>query len=260
MGLIGILYLRYGGINLASHLREEKSRAKWVMVVAVFGTLANYLAITSIEHIYLSIASLLNNTLPIFVIVTAYFMLGERLNRTQLAAIAFALIGVVLMSLNALTKSEGEKDASAQAVGFILMVLSEVAGAVSYTSVKKVPDSDVMTISFIKIALIYAVSVAYMLLRLMLEGGEFVSQSLNRLDSVTLFLFLGMAALDLALNLLIFKTFQLLKAGVGASMNFLCLIWSLVIDVTLFSQTFTVTETFGGLMILVTTTVIVLYD
>jgi drug/metabolite transporter (DMT)-like permease len=226
----------------------------------VFGTFGNYLAITSIEHIYLSIASLLNNTLPIFVIVTAYFMLGERLNSTQVISIVFALIGVVLMSLNSLSKTEGEKGASAQAIGFILMVLSEVAGALSYTSVKKVPDAEVMTLSFIKIALIYAVSVVYMLLRLIFEGAEFVNLSLSRLDTVTLLLFFGMAALDLALNLLIFKTFQLLKAGVGASMNFLCLIWSLILDVTLFNQSFSFTEISGGLLILVTTTLIVLYD
>ena len=81
MMLIGLLYVRYGGINVTEHLRTDRDKAKWVMVVAVFGCIANYLAITGIEHIYLSIASLLNNTLPIFVIVVAYFMLNERLNR-----------------------------------------------------------------------------------------------------------------------------------------------------------------------------------
>jgi len=170
------------------------------------------------------------------------------------------MIGVVLMSLNALSKEEGDKGASAQAIGFILMVLSEVAGAVSYTSVKKVPDADVMTISFLKIALIYSISVVYMVFRVLTEGTDFIRMTYNRLDAITLALFLGIAALDLALNLLIFKTFQLMKAGVGASMNFLCLIWSLIIDVSLFNQSFSTTEIVGGLLILVTTTLIVLND
>ena len=49
--------------------------------MAVFGCLANYLVIAGIEYIYLAIASLLNNTLPLFVIIVAYFMLGEKLTR-----------------------------------------------------------------------------------------------------------------------------------------------------------------------------------
>ena len=148
----------------------------------------------------------------------------------------------------------------AQALGFILIVLSEITGAVSYTSIKKIPTAEVMTISFLKIALIYAVSILYMVSRLLFEGSEFLEHSFNRLDLTTVMLFIGMALFDLILNLLIFKTFQLEKAGVGASMNFLCLIWSLVIDVTLFNQTFETTEVVGGLLVLCTTTLIVFTD
>jgi drug/metabolite transporter (DMT)-like permease len=55
-------------------------------------------------------------------------------------------------------------------------------------------------------------------------------------------------------NILIFKTFQLEKAGIGASMNFLCLIWSLILDVAVFNQTYSKPEIIGGILILVTTT------
>jgi drug/metabolite transporter (DMT)-like permease len=81
-----------------------QNQRSWVLVITGFGCVANYLAVTGIEYIYLSIASLLNNTLPIFIIIVAYFMLGERMNSIQTVAIAFALGGVVLMSLNALGK------------------------------------------------------------------------------------------------------------------------------------------------------------
>ncbi len=68
------------------------------------GCLGNYLIIAGLENVYLAIASLLNNTFPLFVIIVAYFMIGETLNRKQGIAIALAFIGVILMSLNSLMK------------------------------------------------------------------------------------------------------------------------------------------------------------
>lgn len=143
------------------------------MVVVGFGCFANYLAVTGIEFIFLSIASLLNNTLPIFVMIVAYFMLGERMNKIQMVAIVFALTGVVLMSMNALTKDAAQdtgKGLSVQAFGFILILASEILGAMSYTSIKKITDVNVFTISFMKIALIFSVSIFYMFFEMIANG------------------------------------------------------------------------------------------
>lgn len=80
--VIGLLTIRFPYIQISSELKHPDGRRYWILVIAVFGSLANYLIIMGIEYVYLAIASLLNNTLPIFVIITAYFMLGETLNRT----------------------------------------------------------------------------------------------------------------------------------------------------------------------------------
>ena len=236
------------------------NRTYWITVVAVFGCLANFLIITGIEHVYLAIASLLNNTFPLFVIIVAYFMFKETLNRIQAVAIVLAFIGVILMSINALTKGDdiAEKGLSSQAIGFILIVLSELGGALSYTSIKKLPGIDLVQLTLYKILLILLVSLLYMIGRFAIEGPDaFFTSIAYSIDSTTLSLLFVIALCDLSVNLLIFKTFQMEKAGISASMNFLCLIWSLIIDVTLFNQTFSSTEVIGGLIVLATTTLIV---
>ena len=71
--------------------------------MAVSGCLGNYLGIAGIEYVYLAIASLLNNTFPIFVILVAYFLLKEKLNLNQFIGISFAFAGMLLMSLSSLS-------------------------------------------------------------------------------------------------------------------------------------------------------------
>lgn len=142
----------------------------------------------------------------------------------------------------------------------MLIIASEISASVSYASVKKIDSPNIFTLSFLKILVIFAVSIAYMLGRLLFSFSSFTTLLYDKLDTYTMVLFFLLGLGDILVNLLVFKTFTLLKAGVGASMNFLCLIWSLVIDVTFFSQTFSTTEIIGGLLVLTTTTAIVLTE
>jgi drug/metabolite transporter (DMT)-like permease len=107
--------------------------------------------------------------------------------------------------------------------------------------------------------LIYIVSVLYIFFKA-ISVHNYLSELLERIDGYTLFFFFAIAASDLTVNLLIFKTFKLEKAGIGASINFLCLIWSLLVDVLLFGQSFSAFEIVGGLIVLATTTSIILFN
>ena len=82
--------------------KDADEDTKTFRSVVVFGCLGNYLIIAGLENVYLAIASLLNNTFPLFVIIVAYFMHGETLTKNQSIAITLAFIGVILMSLNSL--------------------------------------------------------------------------------------------------------------------------------------------------------------
>jgi drug/metabolite transporter (DMT)-like permease len=86
-------------------LDVDKTDRKWVIIVVVFGCMGNVLVIAGLEYVYLALASVLNNTFPIFSIIVAYFMLRESLTRLQLIIIIFAFVGVVMMSVNSLMQS-----------------------------------------------------------------------------------------------------------------------------------------------------------
>lgn len=160
------------------------------------------------------------------------------------------------MSLNSLLKSKDAqtKGVSQQALGFLLIVLSEIAGAVSFTTSKLIPKANLFGLAAFKIFLVYIVSIGYILFNTVVDFS-YLSTLFSRLfDLPSFFLFIGIAASDLIANILIFKTFQLEKAGLGASMNFLCLIWSLLLDVAVFNQSYSPAEIVGGILILATTT------
>ena len=113
-------------------------------------------------------------------------------------------------------------------------MLSEITGAVSYTSIKKIENVNVFTLSYIKIVMIFGVGALYMIFQIPFGCKDFLADLYFKLDPITFMILFLIALGDIVLNLLMFKTFELEKAGVGASMNFLCLIWSLIIDVMVF--------------------------
>lgn len=160
------------------------------------------------------------------------------------------------MSLNSLLKNQDlqTKGASQQALGFLLIVLSEISGAVSFTTSKLIPKANLFGLAAFKIFLVYLVSIAYILFNTIADFSYLSTLFLRLFDMPSFFLFIGIAASDLIANILIFKTFQLEKAGIGASMNFLCLIWSLILDVAVFNQTYSNAEIIGGILVLTTTT------
>jgi drug/metabolite transporter (DMT)-like permease len=141
------------------------------------------------------------------------------------------------MSLNSLLKNQDlqTKGAPQQALGFLMIVLSEISGAVSFTTSKLIPKANLFGLAAFKIFLVYLVSIAYILFNTIADFSYLSTLFLRLFDMPSFFLFIGIAASDLIANILIFKTFQLEKAGIGASMNFLCLIWSLILDVAVFN-------------------------
>jgi drug/metabolite transporter (DMT)-like permease len=91
-----------------------------------------------------------------------------------------------------------------------------------------------------------------------LTSSTYFSDFLSSLDFLTIFLLFLVAFFDLAVNWLIFKTFQLEKAGIVASVNFLCVVWSVTIDVSLLGYEFkSWMEIVGGVIVMISTSVIV---
>ena len=62
------------------------------------GILAYMLLNLSLKHLEAGIVSLFGNLIPVFTLIFAYVLLGERLNVPQVLCVALALSGVVISS------------------------------------------------------------------------------------------------------------------------------------------------------------------
>ena len=62
------------------------------------GILAYLLLNLSLKHLEAGIVSLFGNLIPVFTLIFAYVLLGERLNLPQVLCVVLALAGVVISS------------------------------------------------------------------------------------------------------------------------------------------------------------------
>ncbi len=69
-----------------------------LIATGLFDTGANLLYGASARHGLISVVSVLASLYPVVLVALAYFVLGERISRPQLAGVALALTGVALIS------------------------------------------------------------------------------------------------------------------------------------------------------------------
>lgn len=137
-------------------------------------------------------------------------------------------------------------------------MLSELFGALSFTMSKLTPRTDPLTLAYLKLSLIFAVASISIGYRILTTPSYLVSLGSLLLDPVTLIYFLLIASLDLSVNFLIFYTFRSESASMVASVNFLCVVWSIIIDVTVLGyRVKSWWEVVGGIIVLISTSAIV---
>lgn len=140
----------------------------------------------------------------------------------------------------------------------MLIVLSELFGALSFTMSKLTPRTDPLTLAYLKLSLIFAVASISIGYHILTTPSYLVSLGSLLLDPVTLIYFLLIASLDLSVNFLIFYTFRSESASMVASVNFLCVVWSIMIDVTVLGyRVKSWWEVVGGMIVLISTSAIV---
>ena len=121
---------------------------------------------SSLEYLPVTIAALMNNTFPLFVIVVAYMLLREALSARQIMVIVTALGGVMAMSINSIYRDAPlSVNGKAYFIGIMLIVSSEVFGSVSYVSVKRITSLNLVQLCSLKMMVIYAVAVFYMVVK-----------------------------------------------------------------------------------------------
>ena len=140
----------------------------------------------------------------------------------------------------------------------MLIVLSELFGALSFTISKLTPHTPPLTLAYLKLSMIFAVASISIGYRILTTPSYLVSLTSLLLDPVTLIYFLLIATLDLSVNFLIFYTFRSESASMVASVNFLCVVWSIIVDVSFLGyRVKSWWEVIGGFIVLISTSAIV---
>lgn len=125
-------------VALAVTLREFKGRKRiirtksegfWLVARSLFGLVGVIANFYAVDHIPIANASVLNKLSPFFTIIFAALFLKEKVNKVQMASIALAFAGVVVLS---------SPDASALSQLFptLIGVLGGVAAGAAYTTVR----------------------------------------------------------------------------------------------------------------------------
>lgn len=90
--------LAFAFVVVRPSLKLTRAAAVPIMAIGVFEVVGNQLFSVAATLGYLSVASVLSSVYPVFLIGLAYFLLHERLSRTQQIGIAAALAGVTLIA------------------------------------------------------------------------------------------------------------------------------------------------------------------
>lgn len=133
--------------------------------------------------------------------------------------------------------------------GFILITVAEILSAISYVSLRKLPTLHYMYAPFLKAIVLLVICLLYFLGDMMFGQGLIYYWS-SRISTLELLILVGLSILDLFIQIMLCRSFQVEKAGLSASMNFVCVVWAFLGDMYLFGITYSSAEIIGGMLIL----------
>jgi drug/metabolite transporter (DMT)-like permease len=115
----------------------ERSDWAWLVITGFFQTSLYFaLQYAGVELTSASNASIIVNVRPIFVAVLALFLLGEKLTRKTILAIAMGFVGVLIVTSNG--SLENLSLSTTHFLGDMLIVLNALSGAVGLVLTKRV--------------------------------------------------------------------------------------------------------------------------
>ncbi|MBM4354521.1 MAG: DMT family transporter, partial [Deltaproteobacteria bacterium] len=131
-GIIGFLV-----IMAVQWIRPEQRTAakdrKGLFMRALYGYLSLVLYVVVIDHVHLGLASALNQSSPMFVVLLSFFLLGERPRLILPVLVVIAFAGVCLIV---------SPDLSSLNLYAALGAMSSVLAALAYISVRKLRKTD----------------------------------------------------------------------------------------------------------------------
>lgn len=113
---------------------------KWLVIRGVSGMIALTIFFYSIHYLPLAIASTIQYLAPIFTVVFAMFILGERVKKLQWFFILLAFVGVGLIGFNNLLAADQHENINY--LWFGLGILSAAFSGIAYTAIIKLKETD----------------------------------------------------------------------------------------------------------------------
>lgn len=114
---------------------------KWLIIRGIFGTTALTLFFYTLDNLPIAIATTVQYLSPIFTVILAIFLLGEKVNRIQWLFFAIAFIGVASISLSKFLSD----DIAVSAINpwwVLAGVCSALLSGVSYNAIVKCRNTD----------------------------------------------------------------------------------------------------------------------
>lgn len=113
---------------------------KWLLIRGVSGMIALTIFFYSIHYLPLAIASTIQYLAPIFTVVFAMFLLGERVKKLQWFFILLAFVGVGLIGFNNVLAADQHENINY--LWFGLGILSAAFSGIAYTAIIKLKETD----------------------------------------------------------------------------------------------------------------------
>lgn len=113
---------------------------KWLLIRGVSGMIALTIFFYSIHYLPLAIAATIQYLAPIFTVVFAMFILGERIKKLQWFFILLAFVGVGLIGFNNLLAADQHENINY--LWFGLGILSAAFSGIAYTAIIKLKETD----------------------------------------------------------------------------------------------------------------------
>lgn len=113
---------------------------KWLIIRGISGTIALTIFFYTIHHLPLAVASTIQYLSPIFTVLLAIAVLGERVLKMQWLFIGISFIGVILISVSKLIGDENSESISLFWLG--LGLVSSMFSGIAYTAIVKLRPTD----------------------------------------------------------------------------------------------------------------------
>ena len=219
---------------LGWHQRQKKllqvKKVKTLVARIIMGTLGLSAWFNAVIYLPLSVATVLAQTMAIFITVMAPFMLGERVGAHRIGAVLFGFVGVVLL-INPFSEADSSP---LWGIGFAFGIATPFFGALMFIFLRKLGQTEAP----ISTTLWYNITGTIIFFVVAITDGPLIPQNLTEKNLIW-FIMILIGVASSAQQFLMAKSHQLASATVLAPVHYTAVPISIFIGVIFFNEVIT---------------------